>query len=96
MLPIPNHHERQFMQQLRGRGWVKASDLPAAPIITKRLIERLWIECQGTGRDLSYRITEQGLAAKKAPIPDGRRKRRGDGNGEVVQPDQARWLHQAQ
>jgi hypothetical protein len=42
-------------------------------MIVKHLLERRWIECQGTGRDMSFRITEEGLAAKKAPIPDGRK-----------------------
>jgi hypothetical protein len=80
---VPNHHERQFMQQLRGRGWVRAIELPAASVIVKRLLERCWIESQGTDGSISFRITEEGLAAKKAPIPDGR-KRRSDGNNESV------------
>jgi hypothetical protein len=35
----------------------------------KHLLEKRWIESQGAGKDLSYRITEAGLDAKKAPIP---------------------------
>jgi predicted transcriptional regulator len=50
---VPNHRERQMMQRLRGRGWVKARELP---------------ESQGTGRDIAYRLTEEGMAAKKAPV----------------------------
>jgi len=63
-----NHRERQLMQNLRGRGWVKAIELPEAPGILKRLLERRWIESQGTGRDLVYRITADGMSAKIAPV----------------------------
>jgi hypothetical protein len=73
MLPIPTHRERQFMQRLRGRSWVKAFELPEAQSIMKHLLEKRWIESQGAGKDLSYRITEAGLDAKKAPIPLRRR-----------------------
>jgi hypothetical protein len=43
-MPAPNHRERQLMQNPRGRGWVKAIELPEAPGILKRLLERRWIE----------------------------------------------------
>jgi hypothetical protein len=56
------------MQQLRGRGWVSAIELPENPITLQRLFEKSWIESQGKGRDLAYRITEEGMAAKKAPV----------------------------
>jgi hypothetical protein len=56
------------MQNLRGRGWVKAIELPEAPGILKRLLERRWIESQGTGRNLVYRITADGMAAKIALV----------------------------
>jgi hypothetical protein len=67
--PIPNHREREFMQRLRGRGWVKASQIPDAAITLKHLLEKRWVERQGFGRDAFYRITEEGIAAKTAPIP---------------------------
>jgi len=67
--PIPNHREREFMQRLRGWGWVKASQIPDAAITLKRLIEKRWVERQGYGRDASYKITEEGIAAKTAFIP---------------------------
>jgi hypothetical protein len=69
MVPIHNHRERQFMKRLRGRSWVKAFELPEAQTILNHLLEKRWIESQGVGRDLSFRITEAGLDAKKAPIP---------------------------
>jgi hypothetical protein len=69
MMPIPTHHERQFMQRLRGRSWVRAFELPEAEKILKHLLEKRWIESQGAGKDLSFRITAAGLDAKKAPIP---------------------------
>jgi hypothetical protein len=33
MAALPTHRERQFMQRLRGRSWVKAFELPEAEII---------------------------------------------------------------
>jgi DNA-binding PadR family transcriptional regulator len=65
----PNHREREIMQRLRGSGWVKALTLPGAPKIIQRLLSRGWIESQGSGRELAYRITEMGLAVKKLRIP---------------------------
>ena len=65
---IPNHREREIMQRLRGRSWVKAVAIPNSPTVIQRLLSRGWIESQGNGRDLAYRITEIGLAAKKAPV----------------------------
>jgi len=56
------------MQQLRGRGWVKAIELPENPITLQRLLEKRWIESQGMERDIAYRITDEGMAAKKAPV----------------------------
>lgn len=94
MTPIPNHNERQMMQRLRGRGWVKAVELPIAPIIIMRLLERRWIESEGSGRAMVFRLTEEGLAAKMLPIPD-RRGRRGNGNSEVVQRDEGLRLYWA-
>lgn len=70
MTAIPNHNERQMMQRLRGRGWVKAIELPMAPIIITRLLEKRWIESGGTGRAMAFRLTEEGLAAKMLAIPD--------------------------
>jgi predicted MarR family transcription regulator len=66
---IPNHREREFMQRLRGHGWVKAAQLPAAKTTLKRLLEKRWVERQGIGRDTTYRITDEGITAKTAPIP---------------------------
>ena len=56
------------MQQLRGRGWVEAIELPENPITLQRLLEKRWIESQGMERDIAYRITDEGMAAKKAPV----------------------------
>ena len=71
---IPNHREREFMQRLRGRGWVKASQIPDGAITLKRLLEKRGVERQGNGRDASYRISEEGIAAKTAFIPLSRRQ----------------------
>jgi hypothetical protein len=67
---VPNHHERQFMQRLRAGGWVKASVAPGGPRLIENLLAKGWIEKRGiTASELSYRLTDKGLAAKKAPIP---------------------------
>jgi hypothetical protein len=65
---IPNYHERQFMQHLEGSGWVKAFKVRSSPnviegLLTKGGIEKTLIE----GR-LCYRVTNQGLAAKKMRV----------------------------
>jgi hypothetical protein len=57
------------MQQLRGRGWVRSFELPPAPAIVGGLLQKNWIEARGAGRNLEYRITEEGMTAKKALIP---------------------------
>jgi len=75
MLKWPTHYERQWMQQLRGRGWVRASTLPPLIRTIENLLRKGWIESTGTGRDLCYRLTEQGMIAKTTPIPPyGRRQ----------------------
>ena len=56
------------MQHLRDRGWVKATQLVGGPSLLRRLLEKGWIESAGTGKDLAYRITDDGMAAKRAPI----------------------------
>jgi hypothetical protein len=35
------------------------------------LLAKGWIESQGSGNELAYRITEIGLAAKKTPVRIG-------------------------
>jgi hypothetical protein len=57
------------MQRLRGRGWVKAAELSSAPTTVKRLIEKQWIESAGAGMNLVFKITEEGMAAKRAVMP---------------------------
>jgi len=57
------------MQQLRGRGWVNAVELPEAPVTVKHLLEKQWIESRDSGRELAYRITQEGMAAKRALVP---------------------------
>ncbi|MDB5608421.1 MAG: hypothetical protein JWP25_5321 [Bradyrhizobium sp.] len=60
--------ERQFMQNLRAGGWVKANVAPAGAKLIERLLGKGWIERRGTGNDIYYRITDNGLAAKMAPV----------------------------
>ena len=65
---VPSHRERQLMQHVSGGGWVKASMLPPSPTVISNLLDKGWIERQGSGAELAYRITATGVAAKKAPV----------------------------
>jgi hypothetical protein len=65
---IPNHFERQLLQRLRDAGWVKASKILATPEFIEKVLAKGWIERGIIDDHLSYRITDQGLAAKKMPI----------------------------
>jgi hypothetical protein len=56
------------MQHLRAGGWVKAIMLPPSPKVVASSLDNGWIQRQRAGGELAYRITEKGLAAKKAPI----------------------------
>jgi hypothetical protein len=67
MMPA-NHRERQLMQHLRAGAWVKANMLPPSAKLIANLLDKGWIEQRGIGAELSYRITEEGLAAKKARV----------------------------
>ena len=75
---LPNHRERQFMQYLRGAGWIRAGVLPDWPRVIEQLLTRGWIEQQVESADVSYRITEKGLEAKKLPVRVGRAKVKGN------------------
>lgn len=72
MSPSTSHRERQFLQELRGRGWVKALALPSAPRMVSNLLRKGWIEGRGNDLDLNYQITEKGMAAKTALVTIGR------------------------
>jgi hypothetical protein len=66
---VPTHRERQFMQYLRAVGWVKASVIPAGARLIETLLAKGWIEKRGiVANDVTYRITDKGLAAKKMPV----------------------------
>jgi hypothetical protein len=58
------------MQHLRAAGWVKAGLIPvsAGPVLIANLLKKGWIEQRGTANEISYRLTETGLAAKKMPL----------------------------
>jgi hypothetical protein len=65
-MDIPSHRERQYMQRLRAGGWVKLSRVPAGARLIKNLLAKGWIEKRGiTATEVSYRLTDKGLAAKK-------------------------------
>jgi len=68
-----NHPERQFMQYLRGAGWIKARTLPPSVKLVKNLLQKGWIEKQHQGpkNEAFFRLTEKGLEAKKSPVPTG-------------------------
>jgi hypothetical protein len=70
---LPNHRERQFMQYLRGAGWVKMTKLPNARGLVKKLLEKGWIEQRSDASGVWCRLTEAGLVAKTTPTRDGLR-----------------------
>jgi hypothetical protein len=48
-MTFATHLERQFMQRLRGAGWVKASALPPSPRLVQTLLQKGWIETTKSG-----------------------------------------------
>jgi hypothetical protein len=56
------------MQELRGAGWVRAIALPSSPRTIEGLLNKGWIEQRGAGNDTCYRMTQDGLVAKTAPV----------------------------
>lgn len=75
-MTFANHTQRQFMEYLRGRGWVKGSMLPKTTMIAS-LQEKGWIEqqqLQAPKNEIFYRMTDVGLNALKAPVPISRLK----------------------
>ncbi len=73
-MTFTSHPERQFMQYLRGEGWIKARLLPASARLVENLLSKGWIEQQKQGpkNETYLRLTEKGLEAKRAPVPTGR------------------------
>ncbi len=65
---IPNHNERQLLQQLESGGWLKAVTMPSSPAFVDKLLLKGWIEKGIIDGRLCYRITDEGRAAKKVPI----------------------------
>ena len=65
---LPTQPQRQFMQYLRARQWVRAISLPDRPKVVAKLLKNGWIERDGNGSDAAYRLTFSGLAAKTAPL----------------------------
>jgi len=63
-----SHRERQFMQHLRGAGWVKAAALTNSPRTVQNLVKKGWIERRRDKNGLCYRITDRGLTAKMVPV----------------------------
>jgi hypothetical protein len=67
------HRERQFMEYLRGKGWVKGTTLPPGRL-SDILQRKGWLEqqVQGPKNEIFYRMTDVGLKALRAPVPAGR------------------------
>jgi hypothetical protein len=72
-MTFASHPERQFMQYLRGAGWIRARLLPPSTLV-ESLLRKGWIEQQQQGpkSEVFFRLTEKGLEAKKSPVPTGR------------------------
>ena len=69
-MTFATHPERQFMEYLRGRGWVKGTTLPSSRLLI-RLLRKGWIEqqVQGPKNEIFYRMTDVGLESLKAIVP---------------------------
>jgi hypothetical protein len=72
-MTFATHPERQFMEYLRGKGWVKGTALPDSRL-TVSLQKKGWIEqqAQSPKNEIFYRMTDVGLKALRAPVPAGR------------------------
>jgi hypothetical protein len=70
-MTFATHPERQFMEYLRGTGWVKGTVLPPSERLLVSLLNKGWIEeeLQGPKKEVFYRMTDVGLAALKEPVP---------------------------
>jgi hypothetical protein len=55
-MTFATHLERQFMQRLRGAGWVNASALPPSPCLVQTLLQKGWIEATGQARKTWFSI----------------------------------------
>ena len=75
-MTFATHRERQFMEYLLGRGWVRGTALPASRL-TIILQKRGWIEqqVQSPKNEIFYRMTDVGLKALRSPVPAGRPSR---------------------
>ena len=69
-MTFATHPQRQFMEYLRGSGWVKATMLPPSRLLVS-LQKKGWIEqqLQGPKNEIFYRMTDVGMEALKAPVP---------------------------
>jgi DNA-binding transcriptional regulator PaaX len=56
------------MQHLEGSGWVKAFTIRSGPKVVEKLLKKGWIEKSLIEGRLCYRVTDQGLAAKKMRV----------------------------
>jgi hypothetical protein len=72
-MTFATHRERQFMEYLLGKGWVRGTTLPPSRL-TVILQKRGWIEqqVQGPKNEIFHRMTDVGLKALRAPVPAGR------------------------
>lgn len=77
-MTFASHPERQFMQYLRGAGWIEARALPPSARLVKKLLQKGWIEQQEQGpkNEVFFRLTERGLEAKKYRETAGLQMRR--------------------
>src|ERR1700694_5347790 len=69
-MSLPAHRERQFMQHLRGGGWVKASAAPAGELLIINLLAKGWIERRGqTPNSTRLRVRVAICRSSRSPRP---------------------------
>jgi hypothetical protein len=57
------------MQRVIDRGWIKDVELPQGSQTVKGMVQKGWLKSEAEGWGFIYRITEEGIAAKRALVP---------------------------
>jgi hypothetical protein len=78
----PNHRERQFMQYLRGSGWVQAEAFPSSPRVAN-LLTRGWIEQRAGSPGFAFGLLKMVLPRRLRRASTRRDRAKAKGNQPV-------------
>ena len=73
-MTFATHLERQFMQRLRGAGWVKASALPSSPGLVQKLLQKGWIETKSGPKTSPLSADRRGFGGQEVAHPNATEK----------------------